>query len=247
MLHISSRLQDCTVKAWLSLFCLALLLSVGAVRATAAEVELTLASGEVVGSEPGLGEASVEAKVRNNGGRALKGIRIAVYYSSRDALPPSNAEWLIHEFVFEPPLKPGGQSTLRFKDPNAAEYVALAVRRAIFEPGLSFNGEEAALASPLLLREGRAYVALRDLAGLLEARLSVDKSGWIVLEREGEAAVRLKIGVDHAQSAGVNTALDWKPIELDGRSYLALSEAARLFGLSLSEDAERALFELSRD
>ncbi len=223
-----------------------LLQTAGVCRAAGpADVELTLSGGEVVGSEPGLGEASVEARVRNNGSRALKGIRIAVYYSSRDALPPSNAEWLIHEFVFEPPLKPGGQSTLRFSDPNAAEYVALAVRRAIFEPGLSLRGEDVALATPLLTREGATYVALRDLASMLGAKLSVEKPGnWIVLAREGEPAVRLKVGVDYAQSAGANTDLELKPIEVDGRSYLALSEAARLFGLQLTQDADSGIFEL---
>lgn len=224
-----------------------LLLTVPAQAASPADIELTLLGGEVVGSEPGFGEASVEARVRNTASRALKGVRIAVYYSSRDALPPSNADWLIHEFVFEPPLKPGGQSTLRFSDPNAAEYVALAVRRAIFEPGLSFNGEDVQLAAPLLVREGNYFIALRDLAGLLEAKLSLEqRGGWIVLEREGEPALKLKVGVDYAQQAGANIALELKPLEVEGRSYLALNEAAKLFGLDLRQDSESGIFELSR-
>jgi hypothetical protein len=212
----------------------------------AGDVELTLAGGEVVGSPRGSGKASIEAKVRNNGSRPLKGVRIGVWFSAYDTPPPANADWRIREFVFEPPLKPGGVSTLRFSDEAGSEYVALLVRRAVFEPALQWGEASAMLHGGLSEREGAPYIGLRDLMDLLGGKVSLDKAaGFIQLEFDGQLA-RVKERGDTGSGASGNIQLAHRVIEIDGRSYLGLEDAAKLLGLQLSYDNSVNLYILAR-
>ncbi len=119
-----------------------LLLAISA--AHSADVEVRLTGGSVTGTVRGQGTAAVQAQVVNRGASALKGVRLGVYYSTLDAPPGPDAAWREHEFVFEPPLPPGEATTLNFTDENAAEYIALSVRFALFADG----GQTAAQPTP---------------------------------------------------------------------------------------------------
>jgi hypothetical protein len=213
--------------------------------AATTDIELTLAGGEVVGSPRGSGVASVEAKVRNNGSRALRGIRIGVWFSATDQAPPLDAQWRIREFVFEPPLKPGGVSTLRFSDEAGAEYVALLVRRAVFEAALSFGEGTALLHSGLSEREGAPFIAVRDLMELLGGKAGLDKGAGVVVLELGEESVRIKERSDIAISSAGTSQLEHALIEVEGRSYIELSDAARLLGLKLSYDNSVNLYAMT--
>jgi hypothetical protein len=203
-------------------------------------VELTLAGGEVVGKQQGLGTATVAVKVKNNGDRTLEGIRIAVFYSQIDSTPQPGADWRIHEFVFEPPLIPGGTSTLRFKDENAAEYVLLEARRLKFTAGLRYAGKLASLKQPLLTQEGSTFIALRDLVDIVGGGLSADKAG-LTVERGGH---ELKLGQTAATLDGAPQTLTRLLLEVNGRAYIALEDAARLLGLTMTRDGALDLIEL---
>jgi hypothetical protein len=222
---------------------LSLGLSAGARADEVASVEVALESGEVVGRTLGLGTAEVTAKVTNRGERAVEGIRIAVYYSQIDTLPQPGADWRVHEFVFEPPLKPGGVSTLKFKDDGAAEYILIETRRVKFAAAVRYNGKLAPLQFPLLTQGSDVYIAVRDLADALGAQLSTP-AGAIVLARGGRS-VKVQGGSTAASVDGRSVTLTRGVLEVNGRAYLALEDAASLFGLTMTRDGALDLVELS--
>lgn len=205
--------------------------------ASGSEVSLTLSGGSVVGKVRGQGKARVEAEVKNLGGRELKGIRIAAFYDSADRLPAPDADWHVHEFVFEPPLKPAASTTLRFSDENAAEYILLEVRHVVYGRGISYQGRGLKLRDPLVDQDGELYVSTRDLLEAIGGKLGYDsKTGYVSLEREG---VSLQIKKDRygAKLNGESVDLKHLPLEIENRSYVCAEEIARLLGLSPAWDA----------
>jgi hypothetical protein len=209
------------------------------------DVSLTLSGGEVVGKVKGQGKASVVATVENNGSRYLKGIRIAAAYNVVDENPGAEGQWYVHEFVFEPPLKPGGQSTLRFSDNSAAEYVALELRRVVYAPGISYKGVVGKQQDPLLEEDGVTYMSTRDFMSLIGGKLNFDsKTGYLELTRDG-VSVRVRKGRQTARVGDEDVKLEHPPLEIDSRSYIAVEETAALFGLSSSENKDENLIDLS--
>lgn len=202
---------------------------------------VSLAGGEVAGHTRGLGTATVTAQVSNNSGRTLDGIRLAAFYSPTDVLPSADVDWRIHEFVFEPPLAAGTTTTLQFSDDNAAQYVLLDARAAKFRAALRYGSVTRDLQFPLLKRNGTAFVALRDLAAALDARLT-NRAGYITLERS-DSTVKVKPLSAQAQVDGQSRTLANALLEDQGRSYIGLRDAAQLFGLEVS-DLGSDLFEL---
>ena len=213
-------------------FILALVLLASA-HADTSGVEVTLASGEVVGKTRGIGTASVTAKVSNKTSRTLEGIRLAAFYSPVDVFPAADAEWRIHEFVFEPPLAAGATSTLEFTDDSAAQYIQLEARAVKYRPALRFDGADTDLQFPVVKREGTAYIALRDLADVAGGRITSD-GGFIVIDRQG-VTIRLKPLTAQAQVDGKAKTLDNAVIDEAGRSYIALRDAATLLGLAAAD------------
>ena len=213
----------------------------GIAYADTSGVEVTLASGEVVGKTRGLGTASVSAQVSNKTSRTLEGIRLAAFYSAVDVFPAPDADWRIHEFVFEPPLAPGASSTLTFSDDEAAQYIQLEARAVKFRAALRYDGVDTDLQLPLLKRSDSAYIALRDFVAAVGGRIS--SSGvYIVIERGG-TTLRLKPMTTQAQVAGKVQTLGSTLIEDKGRSYIALRDAASLLGLT-ANDLGDDLYEL---
>jgi hypothetical protein len=217
-------------------FVLAFLLTLNLLTTAHADisgVEVTLASGEVVGKTRGLGTATVTAKVTNNTTRTLEGIRLAAFYSPVDVLPGADAQWLIHEFIFEPALAPGASSTLEFSDEGAAQYVLLDARAAKFRAALRYDGQDADLQFPVLKHDGIAYIALRDFAEVLGARLS-SSGGLINIDHAG-TTIRLKPLTAQAQVDGKPQPLSQPLLEDNGRTYIALRDAAELLGLTATD------------
>jgi hypothetical protein len=209
------------------------------------DVMVTLTGGDVRGKVKGQGKATVVARVENLSGRELNGVRIAAYYSANDALPGDDATWRVHEFVFEPPLLPGNSTTLKFSDTDAFEYVLLQVRNAQYGRGLSFNGKAVRLAGPLSERDGVLYISTRDLMNTVGGGISYDaKTYMIVLERRG-VSVRVQPKLKYALVGETQAPLAHPVIEVDGHSLLPLRDIAALFGLSVTEDSELNLVELS--
>lgn len=205
---------------------------------------LTLIGGSVVGKVRGQGKARVEAEVKNIGGRELKGIRIAAYYDRADRLPAADADWRIHEFVFEPPLRPGATTTLRFSDDNAAEFVLLELRHLVYGRGLSFQGQGLKLRDPLVEQNGELYVSTRDLMDAIGGKLGYDsKTGLVSLDRNG---VSLQIRKDHygAKLNGQSVDLKHLPVEINDRSYVCVEEIAGLLGLNPVWDADHEALDL---
>jgi Copper amine oxidase N-terminal domain len=218
----------------------------GSLAPDAAEsgVSLTLTGGEVIGKQRGRGKASVVAEVENHGGRELKGIRVAAYYNNEDLLPPDDAKWRVHEFVFEPPLRPGAATTLRFADDNAGEYILLEVRHVVHGRGVSFAGRSPALRDALVDQDGELYISTRDLLAIVGGKLSFDgKTGYVTLERGGNE-LRFKKGRYLAKLNGDDVDLKHLPLEIDNRSYISAEETARLLGLTPAWDAEQELLKL---
>jgi len=209
------------------------------------DVTVTLTGGDVRGKVKGQGKATVVARVENNGDRELNGVRIAAYYSPTDALPGDDATWRVHEFVFEPPLLPGNSTTLKFSDENAYEYVLLQVRNAQYGRTLSFNGKAARLEQPLSEKDGVLYISTRDLMNTIGGGISYDaKTYMIVLERRG-VSVRVQPKLKYVLVGETRAPLAHPVIEVDGHSLLPLAEIAALFGLSVTEDSELNMVELS--
>jgi len=226
---------------------LAALLAIGGQLgvAAASDLELAFISGEVTGSTPGKGAASVTARVENTGSRDLLGLRIGVYYSAVNEIPDDDAQWRPHEFVFEPPLKPGKSTTLRFVDENAAEYIMLRVERVQCETGISFNGKVAQLEYGLEERDGVTYIATRDLMNLIGGGISYDAESYmVVLERKG-VEVRFKESESRVLLDGQRTSIEHPVLEIDGRSFLPLADFASLLGVSVSRDSAMNLIVLS--
>jgi len=223
------------------MFCMLPLLAFPAVDG----IDIVLTSGTVTGSERGQGKAVAEACVTNNTSRALYGVRIGVYYALVDALPAADADYRVHEFIFEPPLAPGKSSILHFSDENAGEYVLLDVQRANFNLGLTYNGLPAQLAQPLMARGGADYIATRELMNLIGGSISYDsKLYMIVLERRG-IVLRLKPNLDYALLGETRVPLAHPVIESGGRSMVPLQDIAQLLGLSVMRNAEQNAIELS--
>jgi hypothetical protein len=224
-----------------------LLFLAAASPALAQEVTVELSGGEVSGTVRGQGTASVVARVTNIGGREVNGLRIAVFYSTTDILPadPESADWRIHEFVFEPPLKPDDSTNLRFTDDNAAEYVLIEVRYVSAGLGLAYNGRAAKLNSGLLDRDGVTYVATRDLVDLIGGGLSYDAETYeIVVVRQG-IELRLKEGSSRVRVDGEATTIEHKVIAEDGSSFLPLADICPLLGLGVERDAALNMITLS--
>jgi len=209
------------------------------------DVSVTLTGGDVRGKVKGRGKATVVARVENHSGRELTGVRIAAYYSPTDAQPGDNATWRVHEFVFEPPLLPDNSTTLKFSDDNAYEYVLLEVRSPQYGRGLSFNGKAVRLAGPLSEKDGVLYISTRDLMNAIGGGISYDaKTYMIVLERRG-ASVKVQAKLKYALVGETRAPLAHSVIELDGHSLLPLTDIAALFGISVTEDTDLNLVELS--
>jgi len=226
---------------------LSLLLLLTAGHAMAQDVTVELTGGEVTGTVRGQGTASVVARVTNISAREVSGLRIAVYYSASDVLPldPESADWRIHEFVFEPPLKPDDSTNLRFSDDNAAEYVLIEVRYVSAGLGLTYNGRAGRLESGLLQRDDTAYAATRDLVDLIGGGLSYDSETYeIVIVRAG-IELRLKEGSSRVRVDGEATTIEHKVIADEGRSYLPLADICPLLGLSIERDSALNLIKLS--
>lgn len=215
--------------------------------ALAQDVQVELSGGEVTGSVRGQGTANVVATVTNSGTRDVEGLRIAVYYSTSDVLPadPESADWRIHEFVFEPPLKPDDSTTLRFSDADAAEYVLIEVRYVAAGLGLAYNGRAAQLKSGLLERDGTTYVATRDLVDLIGGGLSYDSDTYeIVILRQG-TELRFKEGSDRVKVDGTPATLEHKVISEGGSSFLPLGDICPLLGVNVERDQSVNLIKLS--
>jgi hypothetical protein len=215
--------------------------------ALAQDVLVELSGGEVTGSVRGQGTASVVATVTNTGARDVEGLRIAVYYSTRDVLPadPESADWRIHEFVFEPPLKPDDSTALRFSDDNAAEYVLIEVRYVAAGLGLAYNGRAAKLDSGLLERDGATYVATRDLVNLIGGGLSYDSATYeVMIQRQG-IEVRFKEGSNRVKVNSEPATIEHKVISEGGSSFLPLMDICPLLGLSVERDLTVNLIKLS--
>ena len=224
---------------------LMLLLATGTVLAEDVTVELT--GGEIAGEVRGQGTASVIATVTNDGSREVYGVRIAAYYSTVN-MPPSDpeaADWRIHEFVFEPPLAPTHSVTLRFSDENAGEYVLLEVRYVSAGLGLSYNGRLARLESALQEHDGTAYVATRDLIGLIGGGISYDAATYeVVIMRQG-IELRFKEGSRKVKVDGADTTIEHEVRSEDGSSFLPVSDICPLLGVSVVHDPALNMIQLS--
>lgn len=207
-----------------------------ALAAVTEEVSVTLTGGEVAGRVRGTGKATVQAEVKNLGTRALNGIRIEAFYSTTDVLPDQYAVWHPHEFIFEPPLPPGESTLLNFSDEQAAEYILIEVRSTLFALGLSYNGTLRSLNFALPERQGVVYIATRDLAGLVGAKVEYNEATqYIVLETDALQA-RFRIGAATAEFNGRQTVTAGAVFEFNGTSYLPLLDAATAFGLTANID-----------
>jgi hypothetical protein len=204
-------------------------------------VSVTLESGEVVGKSRGLGTATLTARVSNNSGRTVEGIRIAAWYSFADVLPSADSDWHIHEFVFDPALVSGGSTILTFSDDNAAQNVLLEARAVKFRAALRYDGAVHDLEHPPIRRGELIFVALRDLVGVVGGRLG-SRDGSIVIERFGNT-LRLGAGSAQAFVDGMAVQLSSAMLEEAGRSYISLRDSAMLFSLELT-DSGSDLWEL---
>ena len=224
--------------------CVILLLLIGLpayAHADVPGVTVTLAGGEVVGKTRGLGSASVTAQVTNSTGRTLEGIRLAAWYSPVDVLPPADATWRIHEFVFDPPLADGASGSLQFTDDGAAQYVLLDAQQVKYVPAVRYNGATTDLRFPVLRDGPTVYIALRDFADITGGSLS-GNGGSFLIERASRR-IELRSGSAQAHLDGKPVALKAAVIESSGRTYLALDDAAALLGLSAADDGDD-LYEL---
>lgn len=230
---------------------LAILLLATTAWAQGAQIQLT--GGTVTGKARGQGTATVEARITNTGSAALLGVRIGTFYSTADVPPGPNADWRIHEFVFEPALQPGQGVALSFTDENAAEYIALEVRYAHFadspialdtgadaggglEPGVYFSGFKASLEHELINDSGTKYIAARDLVSIVGGNLGYDSATFeITYERNGRQ-LRFKTSERFVDVDGYEMRLAHKVKDIDGRSYLPLLDFAPLLGLKATED-----------
>jgi len=215
--------------------------------AWAGDVEIELTGGNVEGTVRGQGTATVEARVTNVSEREIQGLRIAVYYSTVDLAPadPDSADWRIHEFVFEPPLKPGDGTTLRFSDENAAEYILIEERYVLAGAGMTYNGQPVSFESGLEERDGVKYVATRDLVNVIGGSLSYDAATYeVVILRQG-IEVRFKENSDRVKVDGQAQTMDSKVISIDGSSYLPLLEFCPLVGVDVMHDAAFDLITLT--
>lgn len=193
------------------------------------------------------GRARVEARLHNGSGRSLLGVRIAAYYDPLDAMPAPDASWKLHEFLLEPPLAPGASVQLEFTDSEAAEFVLLRVAYARLALAIRVDG-----ATPLAARtelqevEGTVYIAARDLAAALDAKLTQDKSKRVTLEM-AEAGRKLSYlaGSKLVQLDTRQASLSLPVLEREGRSWLPLHEIAALLGFEADYDLAANLVLLS--
>jgi hypothetical protein len=212
----------------------------GAASTDTAEIVLT--GGSLKGAASGSGAASVQARVTNSGGRKLLGVRIGAYYDTIDALPAPDARWRLHEFLFEPPLAPGGASDVGFTDQDAAAYVLLRIVYARFALAVAADGGAPAPAGEELAdRGGVQYIAARDLAAALGAKLRLDARKLVTLSRAGaggHGALSLSYTAGQAALSIGGAARTWAhlPYEQGGRGYLPLQEACGLLGYDADYD-----------
>jgi len=200
------------------------------------EVSVTLTGGEVSGKVRGMGKATVQARVENHGTRALNGIRIEAFYATANVAPDQYAVWHPHEFIFEPPLPPGENTLLNFSDDQAAEYILIEVRSALFAMGLSYNGTVQDLGYALPERQGVVFIATRDFANLIGAKTKWDETSQQIVMSTEAVESRFRVGTQSAEFNGRQTALESAVFELNGISYLPLLDVATAFGLTANID-----------
>lgn len=225
----------------LLLVTLAFLLFTASAFAEVPGVTVTLVSGDVVGQTRGLGTATVTARVTNETARTLEGIRLVSWYSAVDVLPAADADWRIHEFVFDPPLMPGASGTLTFTDENAAQYVKLEARQVKYRAALRYGDAITDLKLPLLRRSGVVYVALRDLVDITGGTLR--SSGEFISVNAAGKKLQLRPGSAEAQVDSSARSMSNAVIEDNDRSYIALRDAASLLELELVDLGDE-LYEL---
>jgi hypothetical protein len=209
-------------------------------------VQLELSGGTLRRSAGGA-TAEVEALVTNRGDRALLGLRLAAYYDVLDALPASDAQWRLHEFLLEPALAAGATTQLQFSDEQAAQYVLLRLDYARFALALAVDGAAPRPAqSELLERDGVQYLAARDLASALGARLAqgADKRVTLALPAGGNLAYRA--GSAQVMIGSTTHTLAHPVLEQDGRSWLPLHETCALLGYEADYDLGENLLRLSQ-
>ncbi|MEZ5339724.1 MAG: stalk domain-containing protein [bacterium] len=191
------------------------------------EVRLEFISGDVTGDVRGQGTATVSARITNIGDRNLNGVRIAAYYSPYDTFPDEFADWLLHEFLLEPPLRPGKSVVLQFQDPKAFEYIQLELRRANFDLRIVVNGEQLASEGLVRIEDGAAYMQSRDLVGIIGGELKYDAEADRVELRRGDRVLLYK---DGRRSIDVNEerrALSHPVIQIEGRTWVPVESICR--------------------
>lgn len=228
---------------------MALLFTAGpGVDATASEDQVSGVEVLLTGGSLKSGRANVEAQITNKAQRQLLGLRIAAYYDPLDALPAPDAQWRLHEFVLEPGLAPGASAMLSFTDNNAAQYVLLRCVLARFSLAISVDGAaELAAQYELLEQDGQRYVAARDLADALGARLRQATDKRVILDLPDLPAALVYLpGSQELQLSGVRQQLSWPVLQLAGRSWLPLEESCLLLGFSAEYDYNANILRLAR-
>jgi hypothetical protein len=200
------------------------------------EVRLEFVSGDVTGPIKGQGIATLTALVTNISDRNLNGVRIAAYYSPYDSFPEEFAEWKLHEFVFEPPLKPGNSVSLSFQDEKAFEYIQLELRRALFDLRLVVNGKLLSSEGLIRIQDGAAYMQSRELVGIIGGDLHYDAEADRVNFSRGGYTLLYKNGRRSIDVNGERRALEHPVIDLDGHTWVPLEGICRELGISCTVD-----------
>lgn len=200
------------------------------------EVRLEFVSGDVTGPVSGQGIATLTALVTNISDRDLNGVRIAAYYSPYDSFPEEFAEWKLHEFVFEPPLKPGNSVSLSFQDEKAYEYIQLELRRALFDLRLVVNGKLLPSAGLIRIQDGAAYMQSRELVEIIGGDLHYDAEADRVNFSRGGYTLLYKNGRRSIDVNGERRALEFPVIELDGHTWVPLQGICQELGIDCKID-----------
>lgn len=191
------------------------------------EVQLEFVSGDVTGEQRGQGTATVTALVTNIGDRNLNGVRIAAYFSPYDTFPDEFAEWHLHEFVFEPPLRPGKSVSLQFQDEGAFEYIQLELRRAMFDLRVVVNGELLEREDLFRIEDGAVYMQSRDLVGIIGGELKYDAEADRVELKRADRVLLYKEGRRSIDVNGERRALSHPVLQFDGRTWVPVESICR--------------------
>lgn len=191
------------------------------------EVQLEFISGDVTGDQRGQGTATVSARITNIGDRNLNGVRIAAFYSPYDTFPDEFAEWKLHEFLLEPPLKPGKSVVLEFQDDKAFEYIQLELRRANFDLRIVVNGKQLDSEGLVRIEDGAAYMQSRDLVGIIGGDLKYDAEADRVELKRGERVLLYKEGRRSIDVNEERRALSHPVITIEGRTWVPIESICR--------------------